>query len=78
MVTKQATLAGRDYACYILAKSHMVTKLVKAYDIILHRYILAKNHMVTKPDAYVQYSGNGYILAKNHMVTKPRSMRRIS
>ena len=70
MVTKQATLAGRDYACYILAKSHMVTKLVKAYDIILHRYILAKNHMVTKPIYAACVRHRRYILAKNHMVTK--------
>ena len=34
---------------YILAKNHMVTKLIGAMTAIKARYILAKNHMVTKP-----------------------------
>ena len=37
----------------ILAKIHMVTKLVKDSNIIIKSLILAKIHMVTKPQIHI-------------------------
>ena len=74
MVTKPSMSILMVFVSYILAKNHMVTKLLRIGCSPMLGYILAKNHMVTKQllDTRTEYMG--YILAKNHMVTKPVGM----
>ena len=54
MVTKQGSKSLSSLFCLILAKNHMVTKLVNFSSCILLGLILAKNHMVTKPGAGIR------------------------
>ena len=70
MVTKQCPLCIGVPVSLILAKNHMVTKLISELNIKNSRLILAKNHMVTKHNPKASRSYRSLILAKNHMVTK--------
>ena len=53
MVTKQPKEDLDEVVGLILAKNHMVTKLLYQSCLLLRRLILAKNHMVTKPQIHV-------------------------
>ena len=53
MVTKRSKLSSALASCLILAKNHMVTKLIGYQENKINRLILAKNHMVTKPQIHV-------------------------
>ena len=59
--------------CLILAKIHMVTKLVVPKKTHFLGLILAKIHMVTKLSAISSAASFSLILAKIHMVTKPQN-----
>ena len=54
----------------ILAKIHMVTKRLQAFNQVIYSLILAKIHMVTKPLSILDTQSSRLILAKIHMVTK--------
>ena len=71
MVTKPRTSSGNPLNSLILAKIHMVTKLISYHYYITISLILAKIHMVTKPSDTELKDGECLILAKIHMVTKP-------
>ena len=53
MVTKHVHFLNACFLCLILAKNHMVTKLICVENVLLPGLILAKNHMVTKPQIHV-------------------------
>ena len=53
MVTKRHSKHRLTRLCLILAKNHMVTKLINCFKILFACLILAKNHMVTKPQIHV-------------------------
>ena len=53
MVTKLGNRLTDGNNRLILAKNHMVTKLISPSTIIPLSLILAKNHMVTKPQIHV-------------------------
>ena len=72
MVTKQKNIISSQCRRLILAKNHMVTKLIILKLLYLKGLILAKNHMVTKLICVENVLLPGLILAKNHMVTKPQ------
>ena len=52
MVTKPVDVAVKLYLGSVLAKIHMVTKLLIHSHTELPRSVLAKIHMVTKPQKY--------------------------
>ena len=70
MVTKPISQNATPVLSLILAKNHMVTKLMLLVTIHHHSLILAKNHMVTKLTYNIHLHPQRLILAKNHMVTK--------
>ena len=53
MVTKPSTYDIGIPDSLILAKNHMVTKLISSIGFPSQCLILAKNHMVTKPQIHV-------------------------
>ena len=60
---------------YLLAKIHMVAKLVSFFINIQICYLLAKIHMVAKHAGASNSASTCYLLAKIHMVAKPKDMR---
>ena len=52
MVTKQSSNAVANTFSSVLAKIHMVTKLIRMTCCQNNRSVLAKIHMVTKPQKY--------------------------
>ena len=72
MVTKPKKIIERYSNRLILAKNHMVTKLIIMRLCDNDSLILAKNHMVTKLLNSPNRGRHCLILAKNHMVTKPQ------
>ncbi len=49
MVTKPNPFPNPPFIGYVLAKIHMVTKLILLCEVTTKGYVLAKIHMVTKP-----------------------------
>ena len=58
--------------CSVLAKIHMVTKLLHLDSLASLRSVLAKIHMVTKLQRTRNERHLRSVLAKIHMVTKPQ------
>ena len=72
MVTKQGLISIWTKQGSVLAKIHMVTKLVGKIGTAISSSVLAKIHMVTKPKTQKHGVTFRSVLAKIHMVTKPQ------
>ena len=70
MVAKRFFKSETVTLSYLLAKIHMVAKLMNAIAKNAGGYLLAKIHMVAKLTAGWSLGAIGYLLAKIHMVAK--------